>query len=53
MFESVDEDRAADATGGLSSSSSSGSGVKAGVEGQIKALETTLEELRRRRGASS
>jgi hypothetical protein len=50
MFESVDEDRVADAAGGSSISSS---GRQGGVEGQIKALETTLEELRRRRGASS
>ncbi|WIA39861.1 hypothetical protein OEZ86_013308 [Tetradesmus obliquus] len=40
VFETVDEDKAADSS-------------KAAVEGQIKAVEQLLEELRKRRGSSS
>ena len=44
VFESVDEDKVLEATSsGISSS-------KAGVDGQIRALEVALEELRRKRG---
>jgi hypothetical protein len=40
VFETVDEDKAAESS-------------KAAVEGQIKAVEQLLEELRKRRGSSS
>jgi hypothetical protein len=40
VFETVDEDKAADSS-------------RAAVEGQIKAVELLLEDLRKRRGSSS
>jgi hypothetical protein len=41
VFETVDEDRPLDAGG------------KAGLDGQIRAMETTLDELRRKRGGGA
>lgn len=40
VFETVDDDKAADSS-------------RAAVEGQIKAVEQLLEDLRKRRGSSS